>query len=93
MQLQAIAHFEPAKLHALRALLPWRLLTRRLPHLSCVTRITKCYLVNVAAFMIIPPIFTLFNIPLESHYIANLELLRTKQISDYNVAHHGWYST
>ena len=30
-----------------------------------------------------------FYIPLESHYIANQGLLRTKQISGYYVAHHG----
>ena len=30
-----------------------------------------------------------FYIPLESDYIANLELLRTTQISRYYVAHHG----
>ena len=34
-----------------------------------------------------------FHIPLESHYIANLELLRSKQISGYYVAHGGWDST
>ena len=30
-----------------------------------------------------------FYIPLESHYMANLDLLRIKQISGYYVAHYG----
>ena len=34
-----------------------------------------------------------FYIPLESHYIDNLELLRLRQISFYYVAHHGCDST
>ena len=29
----------------------------------------------------------------KSHYIANLERVRTKQNSGYYIAHHGWDST
>ena len=57
MQLQAISHFEPAKLRAPHVFVPWKLLTGNLPHLSCVTRITMFCLVNVAAFMIILQLF------------------------------------
>ena len=57
MQLQAISHFEPAKLCAPHVLVPWKLLTWRLPHLSYVTRITIFCLVNVATFMTILQLF------------------------------------
>ena len=51
------------------------------------------HLVSLLSFKEILRIQNLFKIkfyfPLESHYIANLELLRTKQISGYYVVHHG----
>ena len=36
---------------------------------------------------------TQFYIPLQIHYVANLELHKTKQISGYYVAHQRWDST